>query len=382
MTSSARLRAAAVLAALAVALVGLSAPTEAAPVVQPGHEVGPTTFTEPGPYGVGERTLKLKSGVRVEVWYPARKAATAGRPEATYDVVDWLPEILKMGLPDGVAVTYPSGGVRGVPVARSKFPLILFSHGYAGFRTQSSFLTSWLASWGFVVAAPDHPSRNLTAVLQGTAAGLTTDAQDLRQTITLMKSKSSIKGSWLRGHVDLTRIGALGHSAGGRAVENLATVDKRVDTFIGMAGASTGALGDGSDVPQQPGLLITGTADEIVGLDRMEAAYAAMNGPKRFVLIENAGHLAFSDLCEVGAGDGGLLAIAEIFHIQISDSLRRLATDGCVAPKLEPTLAWPAIEQTVVAYFRYQLGVDEDEAGLAGLADAFPGIVSDSRSDQ
>jgi predicted dienelactone hydrolase len=279
-------------------------------------------------------------------------------------------------------VTYPSGGVRGVPVARSKFPLILFSHGYAGFRTQSSFLTAWLASWGFVVAAPDHPSRDLTKVLPGGPVATTTDAQDLHQTIALMKSKNSTKGNWLRGHVDVTRIGALGHSAGGRAVETLATADNRVDTFIGMAGAATGALGDGTDVPEQPGLLITGTADDIVPLDKMEAAYAAMNGPKRFVLVENAGHLVFSDLCEVGAGQGGLLAIGELLGVPIPDSLRPLATDGCIAPKLPPTEAWPAVRQTVVAYFRYQLGVDETEAGLAGLTEAFPGVVSDSRSAQ
>ena len=261
MTSTARLRAAAVLAALAVGLVGLSAPAEAAQVADPDPDLGPTSFSELGPYGVGERTLKLKSGALLEVWYPARPAVVAGKPIAAYDVVDWLPEFLKIGLPADVSVTHPSGGVRGVPVARKKFPLVVFSHGYAGFRTQSSALTSALASWGFVVAAPDHNSRSLTQVLLG-PAGTTTDVQDLRQTITLMKSKNSTKGNWLQGHVDLTRIGAVGHSAGGRAVETLATVDKRVDTFVGMAGASTGALGDGSDVPKQPGMLITpGTVD-------------------------------------------------------------------------------------------------------------------------
>jgi hypothetical protein len=107
-----------------------------------------------------------------------------------------------------------------------------------------------------------------------------------------------------------------------------------------------------------------------------------MNAPKRLVLIENAGHLVFSDLCEVGDSDGGLLAVAEAIGFTVPAKLIPLATDGCLEPKLEATLAWPATRQTVVAYFRHQLGVDETEAGLTGLTDAFPGVVSDSRSAQ
>ena len=38
----------------------------------------------------------------------------------------------------------------------SRCPLLVFSHGNSGYRQQSTFLTTHLASWGFVVAAPDH----------------------------------------------------------------------------------------------------------------------------------------------------------------------------------------------------------------------------------
>ena len=40
-------------------------------------------------------------------------------------------------------------------------PLIVFSHGNSGFRRQSTFLTTHLASRGFVVAAPDHTGNTL-----------------------------------------------------------------------------------------------------------------------------------------------------------------------------------------------------------------------------
>ncbi|MGY2701837.1 alpha/beta hydrolase family protein [Nocardioides sp. HB32] len=366
-------------AAVVVASIGLAAPAPAAPAPA-ALVVGPTTFTEPGPYAVGERTAKLHSGIPVEIWYPARAADVAGKPMGSYDLVDWLPPFLQALLPPGASVAHPSGGVRGalgVPVARGSFPLVVFSHGYAGFRDQSTFLTAALASWGFVVAAPDHPSRDLTRVLGG-PAGATTDVQDLRATITLMAGKAARGSSAFRDRVDLTRVAALGHSAGGSAVEKLAAIDRRVDTFIGMAGASVGALDQSVTVPHKPGLLITGSADTVVPLDEMRTAYAAMHSPKRFVVLDNAGHLVFSDICEIGADQGGLLSLAALLGVPIPDNLRPLATDGCFAPDLPPTEAWPAVEQVVIAQLRNVLGIDATDAGLTGLPEAFPGIVSES----
>ncbi|WP_395659666.1 alpha/beta hydrolase family protein [Nocardioides sp.] len=384
-------RAATLLAAsvTALALAAGQGPTASAAPAAPGpgngvpqvSDLGPTSFAGPGPYAVGERTLKLPSGAKLEVWYPARKADVKGKPIGTYDLVDWLPSFLTVGLPPGTSVTYPSGGVRGVPVANKSFPLAVFSHGYAGFRTQSSFLTAAMASWGFVVAAPDHNSRSLTQVLLG-PKGTTTDVQDLRATITMIGQKDRARKGWLAGHVDMAHIGAVGHSAGGRAVENLAVVDKRVDTFIGLAGASVGALDDTApEVPDQPGLLMAATDDGIVSLAKMEQAYADMAAPKRIVLVGGAGHLVFSDLCEIGASEGGLLAVAAAVGITVPPQLIPLATDGCAAPALPPPDAWPAIDQVVIAQLRHVLGYDRSAAGLTGLTDAFPGILTDSRSE-
>lgn len=372
-------RAAVVAIATAAALSATLAPASAQ---HPDHDLGPTSYAEAGPYAVGERTLTLGSGVKVEVWYPAEAADVAGLPEATYDIVEWLPDALKALLPEGASVTYPSGGVRGVPVAAGRFPLVVFSHGFAGFRTQSSELTSAIASWGFVVASPDHPSRNLTKVLLG-PAGTTTDLQDLGATITLMGRKDTNAGSAFRRHLDLAHVGVVGHSAGGRAVENLAVTDKRVDTFVGMAGASVGALDEEAPkVPNKPGLLLAAVEDGIVGLDRMDAAYDAMKAPKRIVYFGGSGHLVFSDLCEVGESDGGLLAIADLLGIPVSGQLAALATDGCIDPAVEPTAAWPAVQHIVVAHLRRVFGLDESDAGLTGLDAAYPAIVTGGRSAQ
>ncbi|MBA2954289.1 hypothetical protein GON03_08145 [Nocardioides sp. MAH-18] len=372
----------AALAGLSLALVATVAPVASAagprPAAPGGDHVpavkhlGPKSFTKRGPFRVGETTLALPGNkAPVEVWYPARPAEVAGKPAAEYDLVDWLPQAVQALLPAGASVSYPTGGVRGVPVAPGRFPLVVFSHGYAGFRDQSTFLTSWLATWGFVVAAPDHASRDLTAVLGG-ADGSTTDVGDLRATITLMTKESASRRSRFHDHVDTTRVGALGHSAGGAAVVELAAVDRRVSTYIAMAGASTDRL------PRVPGLILAGNADGIVSLAKLKTAYAALHGPKRLVVLAKAGHHAFSDLCEVGAGQGGLLEVADMLGFEVPAPLRGLATDGCEPPALSPTTSWPAVRQATVAQLRYVFGFDRTPAALSGLRAAFPGVVASS----
>lgn len=353
------------------------------------HHLGPTTFTTPGPFGVGEMTLTLPTdSASVEVWYPATQASIVGKPVATYDVSAWLPPALQKLIPTGfTGGTYPSGGVRGVAVAPGRFPLVVFSHGYAGFRDQSTFLTAFLASWGFVVAAPDHDSRDLTQVLGGPtgATAKTTDVGDLEATIALMSHENTTAASPFRGHVDTKKIGAVGHSAGGVAVEALASVDPHVATFIGLAGATVGLPGNpkhgtGSVVPHQPGLLMSGTADTVVPTAGMITAYGKMHAPKRLILVKGAGHLVFADICEIGAGQGGLLAIANVLKVPVPDSLKPLATDGCNAPDLPATQGWPVTRQATIAQLRHVFGFDASSAGLTGLVAAYPNVVSADES--
>jgi predicted dienelactone hydrolase len=350
--------------------------------------LGPTSFTNPGPYGVGETTLTLPTDhAAVEVWFPATAASVAGQPEATYDVSEWLPPAIKKLLPAGFTVTYPSGGVRGVAAAPGRFPLVVFSHGYSGFRDQSTFLTARLASWGFVVAAPDHDSRDLTEVLGGAAATgetkKTTDVRDLEATIALMRSedRQPANSGVFHGHIDTSLVGAVGHSSGAEAVEALAAADRHVTTFIGLAGATVGSFGQtkhgpASVVPHQPGMLMVGTSDHVVDEPGIVNAYQRMHTPKRLVLVAHAGHLVFADICEVGTGQGGLLAIANELHVPVPASLVPLATDGCQQPDVPPPTAWPLVWQAVTAQLRHVFGFDHSTAGLAGLQLAFPALVA------
>jgi dienelactone hydrolase len=346
-------------------------------------QLGPTSFTGPGPFAAGVTTLTLRAnGPLVEVWYPATLASVKGHTQASYNVAAWLPPAIRALIPahfDGA--TYKTDAYRGLPVASGRFPLVVFTHGYSGFRDQSTFLTTRLASWGFVVAAPDLPDNDLTAVLSGdTNKGITADIAEQQQVITLMGDDAQASGMF-HGHIDMSRVAAIGHSLGGANSEALAAADPRVTTFIGMAGATVGSFGQTttgptSVVPDKPGMLMVGTADQVASPTGIAKAFTAMKAPKRLVTLHNFGHLVFADICEIGAGQGGLLAIAHEVHIAVPAGLKTLASDGCNPPDTPVTQGWPVIRQSVTAQLRHVFGFDSSLAGLTGLKAAFPVTVS------
>lgn len=377
-------------AVLAAAACGSSSAPAGGGATKTGDDVpavahlGPRSFAGAGPFSVGVTTLTLPGDkAPVEVWYPATAAAVAGTPTVSYNVEDYLPAALRKLFPAGFqGGVYPTDAHRDVPVAAGRFPLVAFTHGYSGFRTQSTFLTTHLASWGFVVAAPDLLDNDLTAVLTGTkAAGSAADIAEVRDTITLMAQQSGAPTGRFAGHVDLSRVAAIGHSLGGAASEAVASVDPRVTTFIGMAGATVGSFGQassgpGSAVPAKPGMLLVGTADQVASPAGIAAAYTAMQAPKRLVTLRDFGHLVFADICQIGTGKGGLAGMAQAAGLPLPGNLEKLATDGCSPPDAPVTTAWPVIRQAVTAQLRHVFGFDRTDAGLAGLTAAYPQVVA------
>lgn len=379
----------------------------------PKVDLSAKVFVPAGPFGVGVATLELPEsagGAAVKVWYPVSRDQAYGT-QASYDVRDVLPAAVLKLIKADTHVTYPLGGIEGAPMADGRYPVALFSHGFAGFNTQSSELTSHVASWGFVVAAPEHQSRDLTnqiGMLFGTTKtyGPHPDVADLSATIDLLTSENAKAGSPFEGHLDLDRIAAFGHSAGGKASEEVAVTDRRVKTFIGLAGASYGGWAEARGIdavsPKVPGMIVAAERDAVVECSeqagcgasyqpygRMLSAYAKMHSPKRFVGLANSGHLVFSDICALGAGRGGLVGVGLAAGLPIPEQLGRLGSDGCngvpdtylpfraqsQADFLAVAKAWPAINQVVVAQLRHGLGFDEGTQALDGLRTAFPGVV-------
>ncbi len=362
-------------------------------------KVTSSTFKGRGPYSVGEVTLAVPVpsegyATSAEIWYPAKAIRSRS---STYNMGSWFPSPLLTLLKSKPALmsiaTFPSSAVRNAASAPGRFPLVLFSHGWAGFRDQSTFLTSQLASWGFIVAAPDHPSRDLTEVV-GSYIGIASptndpyaDVQDLLATVRLLQG--SVSGP-LSHAVDASRFVVIGHSAGGVTAEELSSLETAQSTtsgenpdlgFIAMAGASTAGIAPPlpapfNVLPSEPSIFVTAQQDAVVPGFFMRATYNVMSGQHRMITLAKSGHLVFSDTCATVPGTGVLVALLKGLAISLPAAFRLTASDGCHSPDLKVTKEWPVINQLTVAGVRWMFGIDQTTAGLDGLRSSFGSLVT------
>jgi len=237
----------------------------------------------------------------------------------------------------------PSGGPYGV---------VVFSHGFAGFPEQSVDLTTHLASWGWVVAAPDHVERSLAGLLGTAAQGVptSTDEAVLAATLDLVVAEAEGDGSPLSGLVDPERVVAAGHSAGAGASYRFAGTDPRVDAAI-LYSVGTGRQGSEMPAPPEvPTMVMLGDTDDIIPADTTRELYGRLNQPRFLVEIADSGHLVFSDLCLIGGDSGGLIGIAETIQLELPEDFKRLGTDGCEEGDLAVTEAFAAVNGLSTAF--------------------------------
>jgi dienelactone hydrolase len=292
--------------------------------------------------------------------------------DIVYDVRDEVPPAVRDLLTADVPAGYAFPGTRDAPLADGSFPLVLFSHGYSGIRQQSSFLTSHLASWGMVVAAPEHASRDLEHVLAGTASGDgAASVADLLGTLDLMTTvtggPTGTTGDRFAGHVDIARVGLVGHSAGGWTVVT-AAADPRVAGYVSLA---SGAPRDGAPYPVKPSLFMAGAIDGVVPVGTVtRPAFDGAPAPSWFVELAATGHNGFDDFCTFGNGTG-IIGIAEASGLgpvlDAQPQLRTLGEDGCIPPAAPVQQAFPVIRQATTSFLRNLFG--EDPAVVLGVTD-------------
>jgi dienelactone hydrolase len=325
-------------------------------------------YAKKGPYAVGFTTLHLADGRRVVVWYPAEPGSAANHAQETVDIGGMLNPGLQKLIPAKDRVKYRADAYAGAPPATdaAPYPIVIFSHGFAGFPEQSLDITTHLASWGFVVAAPDHVERSLDGLLGTAAAGVPKMDDVAVLQATLAKVEQTAKGAGvLHGLVDANRVVAAGHSAGANSAFRFASADPRVKAWISYAVGFGGRGGPAPAAPRKPGMVMLGTTDGIVPPAASEKVYAGMRSPKYLVKVGDGGHLVFSDICLIGRSSGGIVAIAKALKLPIPPSLLRLGSDGCTKDHPPVEHAFPAIDQLSVAFFRSALGIDPKPVGLS-----------------
>ncbi|MCK8677701.1 dienelactone hydrolase family protein [Streptomyces lichenis] len=264
--------------------------------------------------------------VVVQLWYPARQSP-AGTGRAPYlgrteqearTVSDALAG--GVGLPgflvDGVTEAR-THAVVDAPVAEGggRFPVVLFSPGSNGVRTQNTAWAEELASHGYVVVALDHPYDSAAVVLADgrTIRARTTSsgsrekdaklavgwtavrAADLRFVLTRLERPGRETTGPLTGRLDTGRVAVTGHSMGGAAALQAARQDRRFDAVIDLDGFPHGPA---SPSLHQPVLALTQAltpATDPQYPPRLTEALERSTAPSYRLTVPGAAHLTFMD---------------------------------------------------------------------------------------
>ncbi|MFO7567152.1 MAG: hypothetical protein R6X02_31190 [Enhygromyxa sp.] len=262
----------------------------------------PADPAERGPWAVGAVTTVI-DGVTTEIWYPAQWGSEAGAEPIVYDIRYALPPSEQGKISDEKNPPQECDCYRELPIdaQHGPYPVVVFVHGTASWRTQSlTQMTHW-ASRGFVVVSSDHLGLWLADSL-ALACGGGGNSQDLSgDTDKVLAALANPSGdlAFLAGVLDTDRVAISGHSAGGSAAAsqtNKPGVRVSIPMASGQPVQTSAAL--------ESSLLLGGLADGVVAYSSTQNGYASSPTPKRLVGIENAGHLAFSDICEIENDDG------------------------------------------------------------------------------
>lgn len=334
---------------------------------------------------MGVRTVRTRDAwrerdVTVEVWYPggAEWSGMDGRRrhQDRYRFGDLGPPVRQ-------------AAVRDLPPADvSAAPLVLFSHGLGGFRRQSTFLTTHLASHGYVVAAPDHGGSTLMDMValrrakgSPVRAAILGAARDRLADIPFLVGTLPEACPDLLAPFDGRPVGLAGHSFGGWTTVCATSIASPVQCALALAPIGSGpnpAFGnvdayapftlDWAERP--PTLILSAERDSICRARGIRRLHEAMGPPHRHMVLRDAEHFHFCDYVQrvhrtVGAFFrlGGLLG---------RGGLRLVPMRALIGE----TRAHAAIRAVGLAHFDAHLrGAAE---AVAFLDDHLPGALTES----
>ncbi len=229
-------------------------------------EVGTVSFELSFPerletYGENPETEPRR--IMVQVWYPAQEVA---RPST----IPWAEDLDVVGPALSRRIGFPSfflshtaftaaHAVPDAPPVEGTFPVVIYSHGWTGFRSIAVNQVEALASHGYVVIAADHTYAAVATRLEdGEVIGYDSDAlpaeeligaeeyarrsvnlvttltEDLEGIVAALEVGRAGPFAEIANHVDLGRLGVFGHSTGGGAAVRFCLEDERCRAVLGM----------------------------------------------------------------------------------------------------------------------------------------------------
>lgn len=218
--------------------------------------------------------------------------------------------------------TFQNVALRDAPLRESTFPLLVFSHGNGGFRHQNAYQAEFLASHGYVVAAPDHTGNSALSILPDQVLPYNKDTRkperrddrphDVSFLMTHLLKQSAADDHWLSGRLDPVEVGVFGHSFGGFTSCRATELDDRIKAIIPMTLAGTVVFEDSDAVGEKcpvPLMVILGDTDRTVGErgnERSIRYFEQATGEKYLLNFKDAGHYTFTEMPQINPnfGDG------------------------------------------------------------------------------
>ena len=261
-----------------------------------------------GDYPVGVRTIDLPGLVSdqiftTEVWYPAADKYRGQEAIDRFKFVAEMPEAFQEARRDAE----PADGKRS---------LVMYWHGGYGHRRELAAMCVFLASHGFVVAAPDFPGDHITGVFGSDPAIKHKSADDSakarpRQAAEIIERIVISSGPFLSSVVDGTRVGSFGLSLGGFTALAVNSESPRLKASVAIAPAS-GTRSPVAGMERISRLLrlddwksevstfvLAGELDSFVILEDVRELFARIRGDKRLAVLNRAGHLHWADNAEM-----------------------------------------------------------------------------------
>jgi len=291
-----------------------------------------------GPYQVGVTTITVNDAARnrpltVDVWFPLAEG-TSGNPHQ-YTL---LPGVYYES-PFAISADATALATDG------PFPLVVYSHGSGGLRYIHSSYTEAIASYGYIVVAPDHTGNTAVDRLAGAEADFEVTAlnrpNDVKAVIDAMLDPARPETAGFVPSVDPERIAVTGHSFGGFTTYAMASgysnslgtfdADPRVDAIIPLAPAT----GDGTRLLTDadlakvtvPALVMVGTNDQTTPVDPNVTRAWELTASSPHIRVEfvDGQHQTFTDLCEY---QEFLPTLSDVPQVVI-DTITAYGEEGC-----------------------------------------------------
>ncbi len=179
------------------------------------------------------------------------------------------------------------GGIAGLvfaPVSGRGLPAVALSHGWLQPARRYADTMRYLASWGFVVVAPDTQ--------RGAIPSHGAMALDLAAALHLVAAAKLGNG---RVRVDDRKLGVIGHSIGGGAAVLAAAADPAIGAVVTVtAAATTPSAVEAASRVTVPGLHLVGSDDDMAEGDGASIA-ESWAGPAQLRTVKGTSHLGLAE---------------------------------------------------------------------------------------